>query len=192
VRTDLRRIDVGPGSTEWSHCSGGYPKPGADAVSLWPQGPGTDQVSPWPGRSVLLPQMGIKRSPSPHLPERRRASWKSRRRSWHCPVDREHRRWSRPRRLRFHASRRLQVGQELPTPGGEHSPCRSRSPAPAGALDRRDELRELGVPTIHVSIGCPPFAVDADRVVTIQDPATAMDIVAADTIAALRIRRAHR
>jgi Mg-chelatase subunit ChlD len=54
------------------------------------------------------------------------------------------------------------------------------------------QLRELGVPTVHISIGLPPLAVDADRIVTIEDPATAMDIVAADTVAALRARRGRR
>jgi hypothetical protein len=54
------------------------------------------------------------------------------------------------------------------------------------------ELRELGVPVVHISIAVPPLSVEADRVVTIDDPATAMDIVAADTIAALRARRRGR
>ena len=54
------------------------------------------------------------------------------------------------------------------------------------------ELRELGVPTVHVSIGCPPLDVEADRVVTIDDPATTMDIVAGETVAALRARRRRR
>ena len=55
------------------------------------------------------------------------------------------------------------------------------------------ELRELGVPTIHISIGIEPLcAVDADRISVIQDPAEAMDIVAADTVAALHARRGRR
>jgi hypothetical protein len=54
------------------------------------------------------------------------------------------------------------------------------------------ELREAGVPTIHIAIGMPPLSVEADRVVTINDPATAMDIIAADTVAALQARRRHR
>ena len=59
-------------------------------------------------------------------------------------------------------------------------------------VEKIHELRELGVPTVHVSLGLPPLAVDADRIVTIADPATAMDIVAADTVAALRARRGRR
>jgi len=47
-------------------------------------------------------------------------------------------------------------------------------------------LREHGVPTIHLSIGAEPLSVDADRITVIDDPADALDHVAADTIAALR------
>jgi hypothetical protein len=54
------------------------------------------------------------------------------------------------------------------------------------------ELRGLGVPTVHISIGLPPLDLEADRVTTIEDPATAMDIVAADTVAALRALRGRR
>jgi Mg-chelatase subunit ChlD len=54
------------------------------------------------------------------------------------------------------------------------------------------ELRELGVPVVHISIGLEPLSVEADKVVTITDPAAAMDIVAADTLAALRARRRGR
>ena len=50
-------------------------------------------------------------------------------------------------------------------------------------------LRDAGVPTIHIAIGCAPLSVEADRVITIDDPATAMDLIAADTIAALQARR---
>ena len=50
-------------------------------------------------------------------------------------------------------------------------------------------LRQAGVPTIHIAIGMPPLSVEADRVVTTDDPATAMDLIAADTIEALRTRR---
>ena len=41
-------------------------------------------------------------------------------------------------------------------------------------------------------IGVEPLSVEADKVVTITDPATAMDIVAADTVVALRARRGRR
>ena len=54
------------------------------------------------------------------------------------------------------------------------------------------ELRDLGVPVVHISIGLEPLSVEADKVVTITDPAAAMDIVAADTVAALRARRRGR
>lgn len=47
-------------------------------------------------------------------------------------------------------------------------------------------LRTLGVPTIHISIGIAPLSVEADRIVVIDDPATAMDIIADDTVEALR------
>ncbi|MGA2929877.1 MAG: hypothetical protein ABSG43_28605 [Solirubrobacteraceae bacterium] len=50
-------------------------------------------------------------------------------------------------------------------------------------------LRDADVPTIHIAIGIPPLSVQADRVVTADDPATAMDLIAADTIEALRTRR---
>ena len=51
------------------------------------------------------------------------------------------------------------------------------------------ELRELGIPVVHLSIGLPPLSVEADRTITIEDPATAMDIIAADTVTALQARR---
>jgi hypothetical protein len=54
------------------------------------------------------------------------------------------------------------------------------------------QLRELGVPVVHISIAVPPLSVEADRVVTISDPATAMDIVATDTVAALQARTRRR
>jgi hypothetical protein len=54
------------------------------------------------------------------------------------------------------------------------------------------ELRELGVPMIHIAIGVAPLSVDADRVVIIDDPATAMDIIAHETVEALRVRRRRR
>ncbi|HEV7805457.1 MAG TPA: hypothetical protein VGO80_06550 [Solirubrobacteraceae bacterium] len=47
-------------------------------------------------------------------------------------------------------------------------------------------LRSVGVPTIHISIGpLPPLSVEADRICVISDPATALDIVADDTVEAL-------
>ena len=53
-------------------------------------------------------------------------------------------------------------------------------------VQRIRRLRELGVPTIHISIGIAPLSVEADRIVVIDDPATAMDIIADDTVEALR------
>lgn len=54
------------------------------------------------------------------------------------------------------------------------------------------ELQGLGVIVVHISIGLEPLAVEADRIVTITDPAEAMDVIAANTIEALRVRRARR
>ena len=56
-------------------------------------------------------------------------------------------------------------------------------------VEQIHRLRDLAVPVVHISIGIAPLSVDADRIVVIDDPATAVDIVAADTIAALRARR---
>ena len=59
-------------------------------------------------------------------------------------------------------------------------------------VNKIHELRDLGAPTLHISIGIQPLSVDADRITVIQDPAEAMDIVAADTVEALRARRRRR
>jgi Mg-chelatase subunit ChlD len=53
-------------------------------------------------------------------------------------------------------------------------------------VQRIRALADHGVPTIHLAIGCAPLSVDADRIVVIDDPADALDQIAADTIAALR------
>jgi hypothetical protein len=50
-------------------------------------------------------------------------------------------------------------------------------------------LAELGVPTIHLSIGIAPLSVECDRITVITDPAQALDHVAADTVAALAARQ---
>jgi Mg-chelatase subunit ChlD len=50
-------------------------------------------------------------------------------------------------------------------------------------------LGELGVSVLHIAIGYPPLAVEADAITVITDPAEAMDIIAADTVQALRARR---
>ncbi len=53
-------------------------------------------------------------------------------------------------------------------------------------VEKIRELSEHGVPTIHIAIGAEPLSVEADRITVIQDPAEAMDVIAADTVAALR------
>lgn len=55
-------------------------------------------------------------------------------------------------------------------------------------VERIRELAELGVPTIHLSIGIAPLSVECDRITVITDPAQALDHIAADTIAALTAR----
>lgn len=62
---------------------------------------------------------------------------------------------------------------------------------PAG-VERIHWLAAHGVPTIHIAIGIAPLSVDADRIVVIDDPADALDQVAADTVAALRGRHTNR
>jgi hypothetical protein len=56
-------------------------------------------------------------------------------------------------------------------------------------MERIRWLAELGVPTIHLSIGIAPLSVECDRIHVITDPAQALDQIAADTVAALRARR---
>jgi hypothetical protein len=52
------------------------------------------------------------------------------------------------------------------------------------------ELHDLGVPVVHIAIGGhPPLSVEASRVVTVGDPADAMDLIAQETVDALRARR---
>jgi hypothetical protein len=50
-------------------------------------------------------------------------------------------------------------------------------------------LAELGVPTIHLSIGIAPLSVECECITVITDPAQALDHIAGDTIAALHTRR---
>jgi len=57
-------------------------------------------------------------------------------------------------------------------------------------VERIRRLAELGVPTIHLSIGIAPLSVECDRITVITDPAQALDHIAADTVAALVAR--HR
>jgi Mg-chelatase subunit ChlD len=52
-------------------------------------------------------------------------------------------------------------------------------------VERIEWLAGLGVPTIHISIGCEPLSVQADRISVISDPADALQIVADDTVGAL-------
>jgi hypothetical protein len=56
-------------------------------------------------------------------------------------------------------------------------------------VERIRELAELGVPTIHLSIGIAPLSVECDRITVITDPAQALDHIAADTVAALTARQ---
>jgi Mg-chelatase subunit ChlD len=60
-------------------------------------------------------------------------------------------------------------------------------------VERVRWLAELGVPTIHLSIGIAPLSVECERITVIIDPAQALDHIAADTVAALaaRHRRPH-
>ena len=53
-------------------------------------------------------------------------------------------------------------------------------------VERIRWLAELGVPTVHLSIGIAPLSVECDRITVITDPAQALDHIAADTVAALR------
>ena len=57
-------------------------------------------------------------------------------------------------------------------------------------VERIRLFAELGVPTIHLSIGIAPLSVECDRITVITDPAQALDHIAADTVAALSSR--HR
>ena len=53
-------------------------------------------------------------------------------------------------------------------------------------LSRIHALREVGVPTNHISIGpLEPLSIDADRISLITDPADALSIVTEDTVALL-------
>ena len=56
-------------------------------------------------------------------------------------------------------------------------------------VERIRRLAELGVPTIHLSIGIAPLSVECDRITVITDPAQALDHIAADTVAALAARQ---
>jgi hypothetical protein len=55
-------------------------------------------------------------------------------------------------------------------------------------VERIRELAELGVPTIHLSIGIAPMSVECERITVITDPAQALDHIAADTVGALQAR----
>jgi hypothetical protein len=52
-------------------------------------------------------------------------------------------------------------------------------------VEKIEWLAGVGVPTIHISIGCEPLSVQADRISVITDPADALQIVADDTVDAL-------
>ena len=53
-------------------------------------------------------------------------------------------------------------------------------------------LAELGVPTIHLSIGAEPLSVQASRVCVLTDPAEGLDIIAQDTVQALNASSRRR
>ena len=55
-------------------------------------------------------------------------------------------------------------------------------------VERIRRLAELGVPTIHLSIGIAPLSVECEQITVISDPAQALDQIAADTVSALRAR----
>ena len=103
----------------------------------------------------------------PGNPDRRRHSVRRRRRrDWSATSST----WTNRRRPRF-----LYVLSD----GGWYDTENGVASASAGCAT-------LGVPTIHISIGIAPLSVEADRIVVIDDPATAMDIIADDTVEALR------
>ncbi|WP_196189437.1 hypothetical protein [Conexibacter sp. W3-3-2] len=52
----------------------------------------------------------------------------------------------------------------------------------AAGVTRIREMRDLGIPTLHISIGRPPLAVEADAITTITDPADAMTLIADHTV----------
>jgi hypothetical protein len=56
-------------------------------------------------------------------------------------------------------------------------------------VERIRWLAELGVPTVHLSIGIAPLSVECDHITVITDPAQALDHIAADTVDALTARR---
>jgi hypothetical protein len=54
-------------------------------------------------------------------------------------------------------------------------------------------LAAHGVPAIHLAIRAEPLSVEAERIVVLDDPADALDRIAADTVAALQAaKRARR
>ena len=53
-------------------------------------------------------------------------------------------------------------------------------------------LAELGVPTIHLSIGAEPLSVEASRVCVLTDPADGLDVIAQHTVEALSATRPPR
>jgi hypothetical protein len=53
-------------------------------------------------------------------------------------------------------------------------------------------LAELGVPTIHLSIGAEPLSVEASRICVLTDPADGLDVIARHTVEALSAARRPR
>jgi hypothetical protein len=57
-------------------------------------------------------------------------------------------------------------------------------------VKRIRELQDGGVPVVHIAIGAfPPLSVEASRVVLVSDPADALDLIAYETVEALKARR---
>jgi hypothetical protein len=54
------------------------------------------------------------------------------------------------------------------------------------------EFAELGVPTIHISIGIEPLSVEASRICVIVDPADVSEIIGRETVDALQAKRGRR
>ena len=61
---------------------------------------------------------------------------------------------------------------------------------PKPACSKIRWLAELGVPTIHLSIGAEPLSVEASRVCVLTDPADGLELIAQHTVDALTA--AHR
>ena len=82
--------------------------------------------------------------------------------------------------------RRLQFRDWRPSAVANHP----RAAADEAGVQKIRWLAELGVPTIHLSIGAEPLSVDASRICVLTDPADGLDVNAQHTADALTA--AHR